>query len=65
MGKISDAERKAISERVRGLGLKDLQAGIPTAVGQSVTIVGTPNCWQDQSTIADTDFVTIVLLATS
>lgn len=30
MGKVSDSEKKAITERVRGLGLKDLQAGIST-----------------------------------
>ena len=30
MGKLSDSERKAISERIRGLELKHLQAGIST-----------------------------------
>ena len=31
MGKLSDSEKKAITERVRGLGLKHLQAGMSTS----------------------------------
>ena len=30
MGKLSDSEKKEITERIRGLGLKLLQAGIPS-----------------------------------
>lgn len=30
MGKLSDSQRKAITERIRGLGLEHLQAGIST-----------------------------------
>lgn len=30
MGKLSNSERKAIRERIRGLGLKDLRTGIST-----------------------------------
>ncbi len=30
MGKLSDSEKKEITERIHGLGLKHLQAGIPS-----------------------------------
>lgn len=31
MGKLSDSEKKEITERIHGLGLKHLQAGIPSS----------------------------------
>jgi predicted nucleic acid binding AN1-type Zn finger protein len=31
MGKLSDSEKKEITKRIRGLGLKDLQVGISTS----------------------------------
>ena len=31
MGKLSDSEKKEITKRIRGLGLKDLQVGMSTS----------------------------------